>query len=236
MEEQVQRLVNKVWATHKISPPDQRLMIAISGIPGAGKTTLAKTVTDRLNTLSQASPLRPLAAYVPMDGYHLTRAQLDALPDPAQAHARRGAAYTFDAASLLSLVVALREPLGASTRTIYAPSFSHALKDPVENEISISPSTQILIFEGNYLTLDKEPWSQISRLFNERWFLEVGFDIARKRLVARHLAAGIASSEKEAWRRIEENDMINALEIVQHRVAIDELIQSLDTAVQEPSH
>lgn len=65
-----------------------------------------------------------------MDGYHLSRRQLDALADPHTAHARRGAEFTFDGGSFLELVKKLREPLCAETGTMWAPSFDHAEKDP----------------------------------------------------------------------------------------------------------
>src|SRR6202000_2994348 len=97
-----------------------------------------------------------MAAFIPMDGYHLSRAQLDAMPDPVSAHARRGAAFTFDGDSFLSLVKELREPLCPESKTFYAPSFDHAVKDPVADDIAIAPRVRLVIFEGNYLSLNKE--------------------------------------------------------------------------------
>ncbi|KAJ3082417.1 hypothetical protein HDU99_002756, partial [Rhizoclosmatium hyalinum] len=47
-----------------------RVVVGIAGIPGSGKTTLA---TALKNQLGEAAVL------LPMDGFHLTRAQLDAL-------------------------------------------------------------------------------------------------------------------------------------------------------------
>ena len=35
-------------------------------------------------------------------GYHYTRAQLDQFPDPDEAHARRGAYWTFDGTAFVS--------------------------------------------------------------------------------------------------------------------------------------
>jgi len=84
-----------------------------------------------------------------MDGYHLTRAQLSAMPDPETAHARRGAEFTFDGEGFLGFVQTLRQPVTTSAGTIYAPSFDHAVKDPKENDIAILPSHRIIVFEGN---------------------------------------------------------------------------------------
>jgi pantothenate kinase len=123
------------------------------------------------------------AAFVPMDGYHLSRAQLDAMPDPNTAHARRGAAFTFDAGSFL---------------------------------------------EGNYLSLGTgaPEWKEAAELMDELWFVEVEEDVARERLVKRHIEAGIAQNEEEARKRADENDLVNGREIVQHRLSVHEVIKS----------
>lgn len=169
-----------------------------------------------------------VAAFVPMDGYHLTRAQLSAMPDPVQAHARRGAEFTFDGAAFLRLVQALRVPLTpASQGTIYAPSFDHAVKDPKADDIAILPTHRVVVFEGNYVCLDHEPWRSAAALMDERWFVDVEFGAARRRLVARHVKAGIAKDEEEAGRRADENDLVNGRQIVDGKVdSIDELVVS----------
>ncbi|MCJ1380237.1 hypothetical protein MMC17_003340 [Xylographa soralifera] len=228
MEEQVDRLVKKTWEKyHRLSPSD-RLLIAISGIPGSGKTTLAAQVTIRLNALASASASSaPIAAFLPMDGYHLSRAQLSALPDPATAQARRGAEFTFDGTSFLALVRLLRLPLTSSTITYYAPSFDHAVKDPVADDIAIPATARIVVFEGNYLSLNKSPWRDAAELMDELWFVEVSEERARERLVERHVRTGVAGSREEAARRAEENDLVNGREIVEGRVdGVSEVVVS----------
>jgi pantothenate kinase len=169
-----------------------------------------------------------------MDGYHLTRVQLSAMPDPTYAHARRGAAFTFDGSSFLSLVREIRLPLSPESQTLYAPSFDHALKDPKENDIPIASTTRILVFEGNYLSLDKEPWNTAAGLMDELWFMEVDFETAKKRLVPRHVKAGIAPNEVEAERRVRENDLVNGQEIVDGRMEVHEVIVSRDDEAWRP--
>jgi pantothenate kinase len=83
-----------------------------------------------------------------MDGYHLTRAQLSAMPDPETAHARRGAEFTFDGEGFLRLVQALRQPLTDASGPVFAPSFDHAVKDPQENDIVVLPTHRIVVVEG----------------------------------------------------------------------------------------
>lgn len=71
------------------------------------------------------------------------------MPDPENAHARRGAEFTFDGEGFLRLVQDLRKRVTLSSATIFAPSFDHAVKDPKENDIAILPSHKIVLFEGN---------------------------------------------------------------------------------------
>ncbi|KAL1902965.1 hypothetical protein Sste5346_000877 [Sporothrix stenoceras] len=239
MESQVNRLVDKVWDRYNQTPPGQRVMIAIGGIPGSGKTSLARAVAAGINQkhVQQAgstdSVNDPVAMAVPMDGFHLTRAQLSAMPDPERAHARRGAEFTFDGAAFLALVNSLRAPVETTSVAVLAPSFDHAVKDPVAGSISIGPRQRIVIFEGNYVCLDKEPWRTASdaQHMDERWFVDVDFTVARKRLIKRHVAAGIAADAEAAAARADENDLVNGAEIVAGLVAaIDETIVSREDA------
>lgn len=200
-------------------------VIGVSGIPGSGKTTFSKIIVNRINDIAkQASPDSPApATFLPMDGFHLTRAQLSAMPDPDHAHARRGAHFTFDASKFLSLVQSLRLPLGDP---IYAPSFDHAVKDPKDNDIVILPTQRIVIIEGNYVALDKEIWREAAVLLDERWFFEVDFEVARQRLRERHVRAGIVQTIEEGDKRAMENDLVNGREIVDHLLNINEVVKS----------
>lgn len=253
MEEQVQRLVDKVWSKFQELPQSKRYMVAVSGIPGSGgfevphtppparltmgmytgKTTLAAKVAEQLNERWRAqtaarTPNQTIATFLPMDGYHLTRAQLSAMPDPQNAHARRGAAFTFDAPAFLKLVKKLREPVAPETGTLYAPSFDHAVKDPVENDIPIRKEARLLIMEGNYLSLGTgaPEWKEAAEMMDELWFVDVKEEVARQRLVARHVTSGIAKDAEEAGRRADENDLVNGREIVEGRLQVHEVIVS----------
>lgn len=171
-----------------------------------------------------------------MDGYHLSRAQLSALPNPEEAHARRGAEFTFDGASFLALVHAIQvQTNDASAGILYAPSFDHAIKDPKADDIPILPTTKIIIFEGNYLSLDKEPWSTAAALMDELWFVDVDFEVARRRLVGRHVKTGVTANEEEAERRVSENDLVNGDEIVKCRIGdVHEIIISREDDTWKP--
>ncbi|RYP65901.1 hypothetical protein DL769_006187 [Monosporascus sp. CRB-8-3] len=222
MDEQVTRLVNKAWERFQQTPEDRRFC----GIPGSATALNARHAT--LHPETPATETASVAAFVPMDGYHLTRAQLSAMPDPAQAHVRRGAEFTFDGAAFLRLVRALRVPLSSETKPVLAPSFDHAVKDPKPDDIAVLPGHRVVVFEGNYVCLDREPWREAAALMDERWFVDVDFATARRRLVARHMRAGIAADEDEAGRRADGNDLVNGEEIVKNRVPVDEVVVSTE--------
>ncbi|CAK7211340.1 hypothetical protein SCUCBS95973_001079 [Sporothrix curviconia] len=244
MEAQVTRLVDKVWDRFLKTPPNMRVMIAIAGIPGSGKTHLAHAVAVGLNKKAAVSRRdseddvgvdRPqdIAIAVPMDGFHLTRAQLAAMPDPETAFARRGAEFTFDGTAFAAVVESLREPIDKDLPGLLLPAFDHAVKDPVADQIVVGHRQRIVLFEGNYVCLNKAPWSKAAspKYMDERWFVDVDFAVARKRLIRRHIAAGIAANDEEAAKRADENDLVNGTEIVENKVSpIDETIVSQEDA------
>lgn len=196
--------------------------MGLAGIPASGKSTLAQLVVPKLNQRLDAHQppnedpgASPKAILIGLDGWHLTRSQLDALPDPKLAHDRRGAHWTFDGPGYVEFVKKLRKPLPRSSdeqsTIILAPSFDHSAKDPVTGDISVHPFHRIVLIEGLYTFLSTEPWKEAGELLDERWFIDVGVDVASDRLVKRHVATGVAKDMAEATWRSDENDMPSEL-------------------------
>lgn len=160
----------------------------------------------------KAAAASPSAVLVGLDGWHLTRAQLDAFPDPKMAHDRRGIHWTFDGPGYVSFVKALRRPFShVSAPVITAPSFDHALKDPSPDAVTIHPDHRIVVIEGLYTFLSIDPWAEAGKMLDERWFVALDIEEASRRLVKRHVATGVANDIKEAIWRAEENDMPSML-------------------------
>uniref|UniRef100_K3ZD91 Phosphoribulokinase/uridine kinase domain-containing protein n=1 Tax=Setaria italica TaxID=4555 RepID=K3ZD91_SETIT len=98
MEEVYDTLAEHLLSVLKnIEHLDSKYIVGLAGPPGAGKSTVASEVVRRVNMLwSHAKgsgallPTEEIAAMLPMDGFHLYRAQLDAMENPKEAHARRG--------------------------------------------------------------------------------------------------------------------------------------------------
>ncbi len=102
------------------------------------------------------------------------------------------------------------------------------------DDIAIAPTARIVVFEGNYLALDRAPWREAAGLMDELWFVEVDFEVARRWLVRRHVRAGIARDEEEARRRVAENDLVNGREIVDGRLEVQEVIVSREDEAWGP--
>jgi pantothenate kinase len=150
------------------------------------------------------------------------------MPNAEEAIFRRGAAFTFDAESYLKLVEKVRRPLMPETRTIYAPSFDHAVKDPVSDNISIPPTARIIIFEGLYTALDEPGWRDAHALMDETWFVDAPIPIAIQRVAKRNYAAGISNSLEESLDRTQKSDMKNGREILEKRLPVQELVPSVE--------
>ncbi|KAG2070262.1 P-loop containing nucleoside triphosphate hydrolase protein [Suillus decipiens] len=227
MDSIVEDLANYLVQQLKLKAVGERLLVAIAGVPASGKSTLAELVSAKVNALLAAdSATHPTPAIlVGLDGWHLTRAQLDAMLDPKLAHDRRGAHWTFDGPSYVEFVKLLRQP---ATTVITAPSFDHALKDPTPHAVSIYPSHRLVVIEGLYSMLKYDIWEQGAQLMDERWWIQVDLDKAKRRLVNRHVLTGVAKDMEEAVWRAEQNDEPNGKFIAENLYEPTRIIKSLD--------
>ncbi|KAI9148957.1 putative uridine kinase [Paramyrothecium foliicola] len=200
-----------------------RAVIALAGPPGSGKSTVAAEVTSRINK----NVGRRVAAVLPMDGFHYSRAHLDTLPNREEAHRRRGVAWTFDAQGVVALVKLLHSTK-LDTMAIRAPGFDHETKDPIADAHTIGPEIEVVIIEGTWLLYDLEPWSMVSTLVDDTWFIDVDPSLALYRVAHRHLKSGIESSLEAALVRAEENDLANGEEIRKHLIRPGIRVESVE--------
>jgi len=227
MEETYDALARRLLAAALTTLPGTKYMVGIAGPPGAGKSTVAQEVVMRLNELwhkkqgvENGSPQTDIGVAVPMDGFHLYRWQLDAMEDPTEAHARRGAHWTFNPASLIKSLQQLR-----SQGWAHLPSFDHGVGDPVEMDIQVTHQHQVVVVEGNYLLLEEGDWKSLKSVFDECWFVEIDLDEAMRRVEKRHIATG-KPPEIAKW-RVGYNDRPNAELIELSKCNADLIIPSI---------
>jgi pantothenate kinase len=182
--------------------PRQRVLLGLAGLPGSGKSTMAQAWVDAVNTHLGAGTAQVLG----MDGFHLPRAVLARLPDPAANLARRGAPWTFDPLALQARLPLLRAGFGQ--HTVFWPGFEHGVGDPVEDALAVLPAVRLVLIEGLYLLHRGDGWA-VPPLLDACWFLDVPMEVAMARLALRHQSAwGVSAEEAEA--RIGRNDRLNA--------------------------
>ncbi len=192
-------------------------MVGMAGLPGSGKSTLATRLAEEVNARAGL----PVMTALSMDGFHLTKAQLQQMPDPEAAFARRGAPWTFNATALAQRLCRLRDNAGETS--VEWPDFQHDVGDPVEAAHRVSPATRLILVEGLYLLHEADGWDEVGRCFDERWYLDTPFDVAMERLTKRHMAAwGLTREAAKA--RIATNDGLNAKIVAASRDRADWLL------------
>ncbi|KAI0009213.1 P-loop containing nucleoside triphosphate hydrolase protein [Xylariaceae sp. FL0662B] len=243
------RILHLTARTKQVDQPDpktpsgpRRILIALAGAPGSGKTTIATNIVRALADLT-ADP--PKTVVISIDGFHLPLSALRALPNASEALARRGAPWTFDAKAAVDMVRKLRTAgnngtgagagagaaadAAGSEDVVVVPTFDHAVKDPVADGLVVGRDAQVCLIEGNYVLCNEDLWSEIADLVDERWLVRVDENLARNRVAARHLAAGIEPSMELALARTDYNDIPNGRYVMEHSLGRqDVLIESIE--------
>ncbi|MFD7644070.1 nucleoside/nucleotide kinase family protein [Kitasatospora sp. NPDC059795] len=190
-----------------------RVLLGLAGPPAAGKSTLARLLIDAVNRHEGPDT----AAYLPLDGFHLSNAQLDRL----ELRPRKGAPETFDAFGYLALV---QRVAADRFHDIYAPDFDRTLDEPVAARHLIRPCTRLVVTEGNYLASPATPWADARALLRELWYVDADHAARDARLLARHTAGG--EDHSTARRRVDTNDRPNAAHVETTRAACDWVVRA----------
>lgn len=193
-------------------PVEQRLMVAVAGVPGSGKSTLCAKVAEALNAATPG-----FARVVPMDGFHWPNAVLD----ERGLRARKGSPESFDVEAFKELVIRLRE----SSQTVAFPIYDRDLHEPVLRDVPeqrVGPECRVVIVEGNYLLLHEPQWRQMGWVWGLRVFMNVSLDCARADIIARHVRGG--RSEEDAQKHYERNDLPNSKRVLENMMRVDFLV------------
>ncbi len=173
--------------------PGERLLVGITGAPGAGKSTLAQRICAETAG----------ACAVPMDGFHLSNDVLRSL-----GFARvKGAPQTFDEAGYVALLRRLRE---RDDDVVYAPSFDHVMNEPIAGSIPVPRACELVITEGNYLLV----WPRARALLDLTVHIDADPDLRVAGLIERQLAKGLDESAAREW--VLRSDEANARLVQEH--------------------
>ncbi len=184
----------------------RRIIVAIAGAPGAGKSTLAEAL---LPLLPEGS-----AALVTMDGFHYDNAVLAS----RGLLARKGAPETFDFDGFRHLLERLRN----ADSDVAVPVFDRKADLARAGGVIVPSDARFIIVEGNYLLFDESPWYGLWPLIDYSVWLDVPTAELERRLIQRWLDHGL--SMEEARRRALSNDLPNAERMMRRRRQPDEVM------------
>jgi pantothenate kinase len=187
----------------ELAAAGRRSVLAITGPPGGGKSTLAARVADALGDA---------ATLVPMDGFHFAQAELVRLGR----RDRMGAPDTFDVAGYVALLARLR---AAEDEVVYAPSFRREIEEPIAGAIAVPRSVPLVVTEGNYLLVEDGGWQRVRPLLDEAWYVEMNEDTRLGWLIQRHVDFGKTPDAARAW--VLRSDQANAQVVAATRERAD---------------
>lgn len=177
-----------------------RVIVAIAGAPGSGKSTVADRLADLLNDGQPG-----MAAVLPMDGYHYDDLHLV----PAGLRPRKGAAETFDVGGFYHILLRMR---ARDEAFVAVPVFDRAIEIARAGARMIAAETPVIIAEGNYLLLTTGDWPRLAPMFDLTVMVDVPEPVLRARLTARWQHYKL-TAEEMAW-KLDGNDLPNGRRII----------------------
>lgn len=191
---------------------NERVIIGIVGKPGAGKSTLSSFLLENLP--------KSEVSLIPMDGYHLSNAQLAEL----QRSNRKGAPDTFDSRGFAALL----ERVKTSETDVYFPVFHREIEESIAAEGVVHASTKLVITEGNYLLHNDHGWQDVAQFLTESWYVDVDDELRLERLVDRHHFFGKERQAAYDWAH--GTDENNARLVEATRAKADFLVLNADSS------
>lgn len=176
-----------------------RVIVALAGAPGSGKSTVAERLADALNADRPGT-----AAVLPMDGFHYDDLHLV----PAGLRPRKGAPHTFDVGGLYHALLRMR---ARDEPAVAVPVFDREIEIARAGARLVPAEVPVIIVEGNYLLLGQDPWTRLAPLFDVTVLIDVPEPVLRARLERRWQDLGLTGAEITA--KLEANDLPNGRQV-----------------------
>lgn len=184
--------------------PVPRLVVAVAGPPGSGKTAFATILVALINAEAGVDA----AVLIELDGWHyrndyLSSHTIDRGGQQVSLRDIKGAPETFDVSAAYGCLLEVRQG-----GRISFPVYSRRLHEPVAGGGYVDVSHKIVVVEGNYLLLDEAPWRRFRELFDVRIFVSASLDTLIASLGERHRRGG--KTPETITRHVHEVDLPNA--------------------------
>ena len=184
-----------------------RILVAIVGAPGSGKSTLSGLLQTELEARYKLN-----TQVVPMDGFHLD----DTILKQRGLLARKGAPQTFDVDGLRNILMRLIDTPAAD---VLVPVFDRERELSRASAREIPGSAEVILVEGNYLLLEAAPWNTLKQYFDISVMIHCEEPVLRQRLMNRWL--DLEFSQEAARKKVDENDLPNAVTVISQSLKSD---------------
>jgi pantothenate kinase len=172
---------------------ENRLMVAVAGPPGSGKTVFATLLAAVIN----AEADRNEAVVIPLDGWHFPNQYLDThtirqMGQTLPLRQMKGSPPTFNTEAAFACLGKIRQGGPVSY-----PVYSRMKHEPVADGGRVEPFHHIVIVEGNYWLLREAPWIKFRPLFDISIFLAAKPETLLDGLRQRQLRSGRSAEAAE---------------------------------------
>ncbi len=169
-----------------------RVILGVTGPPGAGKSTTAQLIVER------AIPALG-ATVAAMDGFHRSNEDLEA----AGLLPLKGIPESFDSEGFVAHLTRLHE----RGDDVAWPTYDRAAQTVVPGGATVAADDRLIVVEGNYLLLDTPPWHRVRPLLDTVWYLDVPREVLVPRLLIRQSRNRTPDA---AAAKVESTDLPNA--------------------------
>lgn len=212
----VEPILNRIHTlVQEKSRGSRPIIVLLAAYPGCGKSTFARFISTYANDTKPCD--YPSIQDLGMDGFHfpnsyLTSHHIDNDPAKPLLKTIKGALPTFDIASLIERLRALKQG-----KSVTWPSYSRKIHDPIEGQAPIAAN--VIFLEGNYLLCDEGQWKQIGDMADLTLFMSADVELLRRRVVTRKIMGGFSQEEAETF--FEKSDLANIHYLTSHRQPAD---------------